>query len=47
MLRKRLQRITFTDIVVWAIGVIIAVFVIYGSYVTSNRENIPGKTGST
>jgi len=42
MLRKRLQRITFTDIVVWAIGVIIAVFVIYGSYVTLQAAKYTG-----
>ena len=34
MLKKWLQRVTLTDIVVWVIGVIISVGVIYGSIVT-------------
>jgi branched-chain amino acid transport system permease protein len=34
MLKKRLQRITFTDIMVWAIGISILVAVLYGSFVT-------------
>jgi branched-chain amino acid transport system permease protein len=34
MLRKWLQRVTLTDIVVWAIGLVIAIGVIYGSIIT-------------
>ncbi len=34
MLRKWLQRVTLTDIVVWAIGLVIAIGVIYGSVIT-------------
>ena len=38
MLRTWRQRITVTDIVIWAIGLAIAVMVVYGSIKTSHKK---------
>ena len=44
MLRNWRQRVTFTDIVVWAIGIVLAIGVVYGTIVTLRAQIYSGTT---
>ena len=44
MLRNWRQRVTITDIVVWAIGVLLAAGVIYGTIITLRAQIYSGRT---
>ena len=44
MLRNWRQRVTITDIVVWAIGIILAAGVIYGTIVSLRAQIYSGAT---
>ena len=47
MRKRRFKRITLTDIVVWGIGLSIAIGVIYGSIITLVEAKYRGQPGRT